>query len=202
MPLIVDTDRRATFPLKTGARLRYESSMNKVWWEQILHESLEDGSWWMKNMLRARKHSNISPFMILRRIFGVWIRNWRDVHVNIAWRNRIDQFKIEKKKGVLERVKFKIDKCSHWWNVVRACFTWNVAFKSIQTATTFPACARKRCPPIWSAVTLRFRLLMKLIINRPRSNRGINVGKIHAWQINAWNSINWYRYVRCALCPN
>ena len=119
MPLIVDTDRRATFSLKTGARLRYESSMNKVWWEQILHESLEDGSWWMKNMLRARKHSNISPFMILRRIFGVWIRNWRDVHVNIAWRNRIDQFKIEKKKGVLERVKFKIDKCPHWWNVVR-----------------------------------------------------------------------------------
>lgn len=48
-------------PFETSARLRYESSMNKVWWEQILHESREDGSWWMKNMLGATKTLEYFP---------------------------------------------------------------------------------------------------------------------------------------------
>lgn len=159
MPLIVDTDRRATcwLPLKTSARLRYESSMNKVWWEQILHESLEDGSWWMKNMLGARKHSNISPFMILRTV-----KNFRRLNKELARCAR----KYYMEKSIVRNWGEK----TLGWNLRYACFHWWNAWTSLEKAkfrmcfvTCFvvPRLSRKRCvqcvKSIQTAITFRLR---------------------------------------------
>lgn len=116
----------------------------------------------------------------LWRIFGVsivWIRNWRDVRVNITWKNRIDRSKLRKKlsmrrilkfkrKRVNEKAKFRVRFVTYVApysrrRMSRKCCVQRV--KSIETAITFRLrWETMSTDMVCCHASLRFRLLIKL----------------------------------------
>lgn len=146
MPLIVDTDRRATCLFSLKLVLGFD--MNQVWIKydgSKFYTNLEktDHDGW-RTCSGPRKHSNISPFMILRTM-----KNFRRFH---RLNKGTGKYYMEKSKMLEDWENLRdTRKVSTWWKHV------NVA-REFRVFVSFYVAPRKCCVQKYStAITFRPR---------------------------------------------